>query len=146
MPAPIVNPTLEQLNNLGGGFPPSSAFELGTYLNSIVALSGGMETLTYANPLNLDFDFLVTPGSTPTKTVSLAGDITFTFSNLAAGQALSLRIVADGAIRTLAFPAGVIFLGAVAPVSIAAGKTAVVAFTAYGPAATDVVAAYSVEP
>lgn len=41
MVAPIVNPALTQLNNLGGGFPPKDAFELGDYLNQIVAALGG---------------------------------------------------------------------------------------------------------
>lgn len=40
MPAPITQPTLGQLNALGGGFPPRQDFELGTYLNSLAAAVG----------------------------------------------------------------------------------------------------------
>ena len=40
MPTPIVDPTLAQLNALGGGFPPSQNFQLGTYLNSLAGAVG----------------------------------------------------------------------------------------------------------
>lgn len=92
-------------------------------------------------------------GSTPidfagdgNKTITLAGNITFTSANLANTRGVTVRIIADGSARTLTFPAGWTFLGAGAPGSIAAGKTAVLAVSAFGSTDSTVVAAYAVQP
>lgn len=77
---------------------------------------------------------------------TLAHDVTFTSANLAAGRKQKLRIVCDGTGRNFTFPAGWVFIGAAAPASIAAGKTALLKLTAFGAADTDVVAEYSVQP
>jgi hypothetical protein len=98
-------------------------------------------TLTYAGTTNLDLAAI----TGTYQTVSLTGNITFTTSNRANGRTASIRIVCDGTNRNLAFPAWK-FIGAAAPASIAANKTAVLSLTFFGTADTDCVAAYAVEP
>jgi hypothetical protein len=71
--------------------------------------------------------------------------VTFTTSNKAAGKTVTLKILCDGTLRTLTFPAWV-FVGAAAPANIAAGKLAVLTLTCFGTADTDIVAAYAVQP
>jgi len=95
-------------------------------------------TVTYAGTTNLDLD------SNGYQTVTLAGNITFTTSNRAAGRSLTLRIIGDGSIRNLTFPAWV-FMGA-APTTLAAGKTALLTIESFGTADADIVASYAVEP
>ena len=97
-------------------------------------------TLTYGATTNLDLD------ADGFQTVSLTGNITFTTSNRAAGRSNTVRIVSDGSSRTLTFPVGWTFLGAAAPTSIAASKTAVLTVTFFGTADSDAVAAYAVQP
>jgi len=95
--------------------------------------------LTYAASTAINFDL------NSFRTIALTGDITFTTSNLAAGKSVSLKILADGSIRNFTFPAW-IFVGAAAPASIAANKTAILTLTAFGAADANVVAAYAVQP
>lgn len=97
-------------------------------------------TLTYGASVELDF------AGAAFQTVTLAGDITFTTSNLAAGRSKTIRIIGDGSSRTLAFPVGWIFVGAAAPTSLAANKVAVLTMTSFGTADANVVAAYSAQP
>jgi hypothetical protein len=108
----------------------------------VVAPPATVQTNPYAATLNLDMD----PSLPVYRTVTLAGNIAFTGSNYGPGRQVSLRIVADGSLRTLAFPSGWKFLGAAAPADIAANKTAVLSFVGYGAGESDVVVAYSVEP
>lgn len=105
-----------------------------------VQSSAGIESVTYAASVELDFS------TNPDKTIALSGDVAFTSANLAAGESISIRIVADGSTRNLSFPADWTFLGSAAPASIAAGKVAILSLKAYGSADADVVAAYSEEP
>jgi hypothetical protein len=79
------------------------------------------------------------------QTIDLTDDVTFTTSNKGAGRALTVRINSDSSVRALAFPAGWVFVGAAAPVSIAADKTALLRLYCYGTADTDVVARYEVQ-
>ena len=62
------------------------------------------------------------------------------------GSRLELRILCDGTARNMTWPAGWKFVGAAAPASIAANKTALLHLWAFGLADTDVVAQYIVEP
>lgn len=97
-------------------------------------------TLTYATSVELDFagaDF---------QSVTLAGVIEFTTSNLAAGRSKTIRIIGDGSERALTFPAGWIFVGAAAPATLAANKTSVLTMTSFSTTDADVVAAYTAEP
>jgi hypothetical protein len=97
-------------------------------------------TLTYAATTNLDCD------GDGFQTLSLTGNVTFTTSNRASGRSKTIRIVADGSSRNLTFPAGWTFVGAAAPSSIAASKTAILTVTFFGTADSDAIAAYAVQP
>jgi len=97
-------------------------------------------TLAYAASVVLDFagaDF---------QTVTLAGVLEFTTSNLAAGRSKTVRIIGDGSERALTFPGGWTFVGAAAPATLAANKTAVLTTTSFSTTDADVVAAYAAEP
>lgn len=98
--------------------------------------------LTYAASVALDF----APTVKTAQTVTLAGNLTLTTSNLSLGRVKLLRIVGDGSDRTLAFPAAWKFLNAAAPTTLAANKTALLVLHAFGTANGDVVASYGVEP
>lgn len=111
-------------------------------LQKFVFSAGGIfaqGTLTYAASVALDFD------SNSMQTVSLTGAITFTTSNKAAGRRKLVRIVCDGTGRAFTFP-GWKFVGAAAPASIAASKTAILLLDCFGTSESDVVARYHVEP
>lgn len=77
-------------------------------------------------------------------TRTVAGNVTFTGSNYTAGRSASARVVGDGESRTLSFPADWKFVS-FKPTTLAAGKTGVLAVTAFGSGAADVVAAWAVE-
>lgn len=96
-------------------------------------------TLTYAATTNIDFDLA------DYRSLALTGNVTFTTSNRAAPKTVTIKILADASIRTFTFPAW-IFVGAAAPASIAANKTAILTVTCFGTADTDIVAAYSAQP
>lgn len=95
--------------------------------------------LSYSATTDIDFD------GNGFRTLSLTGDVTFTTSNKAAGKTVTVKILADSSTRNFTFPSWH-FVGAAAPASIAASKTAVVTVTAFGTLDTDCVAAYAVEP
>lgn len=80
------------------------------------------------------------------QTLALTGNVTFATSNLANGADLKVVIVADGSLRTLAFPVGWKFLGAAAPANIAAGKTGVLELMSTSAADAGVIAKWTVEP
>lgn len=101
--------------------------------------AGAVQTaLTYAATTDVDFNL------SASRTLALTGNVTFTTSNKAASKSVSIKILADGSIRTFTFPAWK-FLGAAAPTGIAASKTAILSLTCFGAADTDIVAAYAVE-
>ncbi len=95
--------------------------------------------LTYAASVVLDFD------GDGFQTVTLAGVITFTTSNLAAVRSKTIRIIGDGSNRALTFPAGWKFVGSTEPTELASGKTALLALSSFGTTDADVLAAYAVE-
>lgn len=96
-------------------------------------------TLTYAATTNIDLS------AADYRTLTLAGNVTFTTSNRAAPRTVSIKIICDGSNRNFVFPAWV-FVGAAAPASITAAKRAILTITAFGTNDTDIMAAYSVEP
>jgi hypothetical protein len=59
---------------------------------------------------------------------TLAGNLTFTFSNVVQGKMVNVDILCDSTQRNLTFPAGAKFLGG-KPSSIAASKAAHISFT-----------------
>jgi len=96
-------------------------------------------TLTYASTTNLDFD------TDNFRTVTLTGNVTFTTSNKGTMKEKVVRVICDTSSRTFLFPSGWVWLGAAAPASIAASKTAILSLKCFGSAESDIVAAYSVE-
>ncbi len=96
--------------------------------------------VTYAASVNLDFNDVAH------KRIALTGNLSLTATNMDYGKALMLRITTDGSARNLAFPVGWKFVGAAAPASIAANKTALLNLWCFGINETDVVAQYLVEP
>jgi hypothetical protein len=97
-------------------------------------------TLTYAATTTIDFS------NDGLKTVTLSGNITFATSNLAAGRSVTVRIIGDGSSRTLTFPGTWTFVGAAAPASLAASKTAILTLTSFSTTDANVVAAYAAAP
>lgn len=100
-----------------------------------------VSSLIYAATTDLDMAAL----AGQYRTITLTGGLTLTSSNRAAGRSVTLRLLPGAAARTLAFPAGWVFLGTT-PTTLAASKTAVLSVTFFGTADTDAVCAYAVQP
>lgn len=135
------NNLLRKLVTLFGGSPKpadGSNILLQKILRATEAADSGVETLTYAASVELDF------GTSEDKTINLSGDVVFTTADLGEARAVSIRVIADGSTRNLSFPAGWTFLGT-APADIAAGKTGILSLKSYGTTDSDVVAAWGVE-
>jgi hypothetical protein len=98
------------------------------------------EALAYATNVSLNFQ---TFGG---KRLTLAGNVTFSATGHLFGAYMVVRIVCDGTNRTLAFPAGWRFVGAAAPTTINAAKTALLRLWCFGTNDAEVVAQYAVEP
>ena len=96
-------------------------------------------TLTYGATTDVDFN------ADGYRTLTLAGNVTFTSSNRGAGRTLVVRILSDGLQRTFTFPVGWKFHGG-SPANIPANRTAILSLTCFGSADNDIVAAYSAEP
>lgn len=101
----------------------------------------GHATITSAANVTLDFN-----QEQWREINTLAHDVTFASSNLAAGRTIALRIVCDGTPRNFTFPGGWKFVGGAAPASIAASKTALLKLWSFGTTDANVIAEYSVEP
>jgi hypothetical protein len=97
-------------------------------------------TITYAASIGLDF----AARAGAIWTVSLTGNLTFTGSNYALGKVFSIRLICDGTLRTLTFPANWKFVGA-RPVNIAATRTALFTCQCFGTTEADVVVGYAVQ-
>ena len=78
------------------------------------------------------------------KKTTLDSNTTFSAAGIAEGTSATLRVIADGTDRTLAFTSGWVFIGQ-KPVSIAANKTAILVLTSFGTGNADIVASYSVQ-
>lgn len=78
------------------------------------------------------------------QSIALSGNITFTTSNRGAGKHVTIKLSAAST-RTLTFPGTWVFIGAAAPASLAAGKTAVLSILGWGSNDSDIVAAYSAQ-
>lgn len=94
--------------------------------------------LTYATTVTLNF------GINNLQTLALAGNVTFATSNLSAGRAKQVLVVADGSPRTVAFP-GWVWLGGTAPASLAANKNAILSLLSFGTSNANVYATWMVE-
>lgn len=108
-------------------------------------VSNRWETVTSTTTYSATTDIDLT-GSTSLTTITLTGNLTLTTSNRAAGRSKTIRIIGDGSIRNLTFPAGWVFVGSSAPSSIAANKTAILTITFFGSNDSDCVAAWAVQP
>jgi hypothetical protein len=97
-------------------------------------------TITYAATTNLD----MAARDGQTNTLTLAGDVSFTVSNLANGRTTGVRIIAGAASRTLTFPAEWTFIGT-KPASIPSGKTAKMSIECYGTTNADVLIGISIQ-
>lgn len=122
-----------------GGGADDALNALQTTSFSATRYSAVPTTLTYGATTNIDFT------ANDTQTLTLAGAVTFTTSNLANGRTKTIRIVGDGSTRAFTFPAGWTFVSGSAPASLAASKTAFLSLVAFGTADTDVVAGYSAQ-
>lgn len=115
-------------------------FSTGLTLDGVnVATVEAHSTLTYAATTDIDL------AGDAFRTLTLTGAVTFTTSNRAAPRSVTLKITGGGSDRALTFPSWV-FVGAAAPTSLAANKTAVLTITAFGTADTDIVAAWVAQP
>jgi hypothetical protein len=98
------------------------------------------EGLIYASNITINFQTFAG------KRLTLAGNVTFAGTGYLFGAYVIMRIICDGSTRTLAFPSGWKFVGAAAPASIAANKTALLQLWSFGTAEGDAVAQYLAEP
>jgi hypothetical protein len=147
--SPLVPQVLDAPLHIGSGSPGTASIvtERPVYLYDtfisgtadVCRLKIGQAVLPYGATVNVDFL------GTGVQCLTLGGNVTFTSSNVAAGRQVLLRILADGSLRTLAFPAGWKFLGGAAPANLAAGKTALLQLVCFGSADADIVARYLVE-
>lgn len=114
------------------------------YLNDAgveyVVNDNGFTTLVYGATVNLDMSKAL-PSH---RSLTLAGNVTFTTSNKNPGYALTIRIIADGSTRNLTFPAWT-FVGIAAPTTLAANKTAILTILCWGTADTDIIAGYNAQ-
>ncbi|MBU6250963.1 MAG: hypothetical protein KGO47_07355 [Cyanobacteria bacterium REEB417] len=104
-----------------------------------------IETVDVAYAATINIDFAADNGKT-LAVATLTGPVTFTFSNIAQGRAVSVDLLCDGTQRALTFPAATPFIGS-KPSNIAAGKAASLSFECRRSGTTDasVRAAYGVQ-
>ena len=129
-------------NHVAFGVVGSAAFNDVT-INETLALKRLrmlQEGLLYASNTVLNF------GTFTSKRITLTGDIAFSAVGALFGSTMTLRIMCDATLRNLNWPAGWKFVGAAAPASIAANKTALLQLWAFGVNESDIVARYMVEP
>jgi hypothetical protein len=148
--SPLTQQTIAGPLNLSGGDSESFALSVTNLasFNQVVINADAQikrllllqEALTYATNVSLNFQ---TFGG---KRLTLAGNVTFSATGHLFGAYMVVRIVCDGTNRTLAFPAGWKFVGAAAPTTINATKTALLRLWCFGTNDAEVVAQYAVEP
>jgi hypothetical protein len=117
-----------------------------TFSSETVALNAKIDVTTLATSGTVDLAF----SGAGFRTQALAGNTTFTFSALAAGRSVTVRITSDGSSRTVTLPTGVKVLaggatGAPPVITVAASKVGALTVTSFGTSAADCVAAWSVE-
>ena len=159
----IINANWERLDeifqaSLGSGDSAYEAFAKAFLRDTLSSMENGetvvydgskfsrrppLTTLAYAASVPIAF---ASGAAAPTMTISLTGDITFTTSDIAAGQQIDLIVNSDASIRTLTFPGGWTFMGAAAPANIAATKTGVLRLRATTTADAGIIAEWTVEP
>jgi hypothetical protein len=93
-------------------------------------------TLTWGATTNIDFD------ADSYRTLTLAGNTTFTTSNKGAPKADTIRIIGDSVQRTLTFPAGWQW-ATTKPTALAGSTNAILSITCFGTTDADLVACYA---
>jgi hypothetical protein len=147
--SPLTQQTVAGPLNITGGDPEAFGLSVtnAAVLNTLVVNAEAQmkrwqllqEALVYATNVNLNFQ------SYGGKRLALAGNVTFSASGHLFGSYIILRIVCDATNRTLGFPVNWKFTGGTAPVTINAGKMALLQLWAFGTSDADVVAQYAVE-
>lgn len=100
-------------------------------------------TVTYGASVEIDFAEAVNG----MRTLTLAGNVLFTTTGLAAGREdVLMRVVGDGSERTLDFPGTWKWVGDFEPATLGASKTAVLRLSCWGNTDASVVAEWVVEP
>lgn len=95
--------------------------------------------LAYSATTDIDFDLA------DYRSLTLAGNVTFTTSNRGAPKTVTIRIIADASTRNITVPAGWTFVGGTAPANIAANKVGILTVTCFGTNDSDCVYAYAVQ-
>ena len=109
---------------------------------TVPVLRINLAALSYASTLAVNMQ------DTGFQTVTLTGNVTISTQNRALNggpvRSVALKILCDGTDRTLAFAAGMKFVGS-KPNQIVANKTGILSLTSYGPNEADTLAAWAVE-
>ena len=121
----------------------SAEFASNLYCTSTIvagAFANQLGPLTYSASVQLRMD------QYGFKTLDLTGDVTFTVSPKVVGGRLAVLVRAGAAQRALSFPAGMKFVGAAAPTSLAANKCGLLQLLCFGALDSEVVARWLAEP
>jgi hypothetical protein len=147
---PLLVQQLKTCLSISGGDSDTDAFSVthpSRFLGQVVVdetlvgrrIQLQQETLAYAPTVNLNF------AGFGMKRIDLTGNLSLTATNMQNGRNLLVRLGSDASLRTLNFPAGWRWLGAAAPVNIAANKVALLELRCFGVNESDVLARYLVE-
>lgn len=117
-----------------------SGFGLQDRFNELYSGTTTYKLVPYTATVTLDL------ASAAVQDVTLTGNVTFAATGYLAGRHTVVKLLASGGTRTLAFPAGWVFVGGAAPSSLASGKNALLSLRSFGPAATNVLVTYTVQP
>lgn len=98
-------------------------------------IAAAPNVVTYAATTDIDMTKAL-------QTLSIAGDVTFTTSNKAAGPYVTVIITCDATNRTLTFPGTWIWVGSVAPATLVASKSAILTLICTGTTDATVYAAW----
>lgn len=119
----------------------TSATAAATSATTAATLVTGHSTLTYGTTVDVDFS------AEGYRTLTLTGNVTtMTTSNRTAAKGVAIRIVGDSSDRTVVLPASCKALGLPSTtLTVTANKVALLSLTAFGTAASDVLAAFATE-
>lgn len=107
-------------------------------VSGVVTATNYKTSVTTAGSDTVALNFSTTDGLV-TRTAT--GTITFTGAGYAAGSTITARVIAGAASRTLAFPAGWIFVGS-KPSTLAANKSGILTVTSFGTTEADCIASW----
>ena len=117
------------------GITAPRAWPLPDRSGTIALTESEIVTIAYAATVNIDFAL----HTGKILAISLTGNITFTFSNLAAGRELGIDLTCDSTARTITFPPDVRFLGTSGvPTTIQPSKVLAIGLVSHGTTAAQV--------